>query len=82
VTWQEPSRLDEVGVKECDDYLKKMDSCMMAQMPVEARKASQQALKASKDAWRQAAQTEPGRIALKTACAAALEALASNPLCK
>ena|SRR6185436_18055562 len=72
---------DSVGVAECDDYLAKMTTCF-AKMPAEAKAAQEQALKASKDAWRSAAATAAGKDALKTTCKAAMDALAQNPMCK
>jgi hypothetical protein len=72
---------DSIGVTECDDYLKKMNDCM-GKMPAEAKAAQEQAFKASKDAWKQAAATQAGKDALKTSCKAAVDALAANPMCK
>jgi hypothetical protein len=72
---------DSIGVQECDDYLKKMSDCL-GKMPAEAKSASEQALKSSKDAWKQAAATPQGKDSLKIACKAALDALANNPMCK
>src|SRR6185369_16615455 len=72
---------DSVGVAECDDYLKKMESCF-AKMPAEAKTAQEQALKASRDAWKSAAASQAGKDALKTTCKAAMDALAQNPMCK
>ena len=71
----------DVGVQECDDYIKKMEGCM-GKMPAEAKTAMEQGFKQSKDAWRQAASTPQGKEGLKTACKAALDALANNPACK
>jgi hypothetical protein len=71
----------DIGVPECDDYLKKMESCL-SKMPAEARSASENAFKQSKDAWKQAAATEAGKASLKQGCQSALDALAQNPMCK
>lgn len=71
----------DVGVAECDDYIKKMEGCM-GKMPAEAKTAMEQGFKQSKDAWKQAAATPQGKEGLKTACKAALDALANNPACK
>ena len=71
----------DIGVPECDDYLKKMEACL-GKMPAEARSASENAFKQSKDAWKQAAATEAGKSALKQGCQSALDALAQNPMCK
>src|SRR5947208_151434 len=67
-----------IGVAECDDYLKKMETCL-GKMPAEAKAASEAAFKQSRDAWKQAASTPAGKDGLKTACKAANDALANNP---
>ena len=61
--------------------MKKMTDCM-GKMPAEVKAAQEQAFKASKDAWKAAAATPQGKEGLKTACKAALDALAANPACK
>jgi len=71
----------EIGVTECDDYLKKMEACL-GKMPAASKAAMEQGFKASKDAWKQAASTPAGKEGLKTACKAASDAMASNPMCK
>lgn len=73
---------DSIGVAECDDYLKKMEACL-SKVPAEGKPAMEQAMKANKDAWKQAAdQGGAAKDALKTGCKTALDALASNPACK
>lgn len=72
---------DSIGVTECDDYLKKMESCL-GKMPAQAKAASEAAFKQNRDAWKQAASTPAGKEGLKTACKAALDAIAQNPMCK
>jgi hypothetical protein len=71
----------DIGVPECDDYIKKMAGCL-DKMPAASKAAMEQGFKASKDAWKQAASTPQGKEGLKTACKAAADALASNPACK
>ena len=71
----------DIGVPECDDYLKKMESCL-GKMPAEARTASENAFKQSREAWKQAASTEAGKTGLKQGCQSALDALSQNPMCK
>ncbi len=71
----------DVGVAECDDYIKKMTACM-DKMPAATKTAMEQGFKASKDAWKQAAATQAGKDGLKTACKAAGDALSQNPACK
>jgi hypothetical protein len=71
-----------VGVQECDDYITKMEACM-AKMGPQAKSASDQAMKQTRDAWRQAAAGgQAAKDALKTGCKAAMEALSKNPSCK
>jgi len=76
-----PAAGGEIGVAECDDYLKKMEACM-GKMPAATKTAMEQGFKASKDAWKQAAATPAGKDSLKTACKAAADAMAANPACK
>ena len=71
----------DIGVAECDDYVSKMKACM-DKMPAEAKAASQSAFDQSINAWKQAAGTEAGKQGLATACKAALDAIAQNPMCK
>jgi hypothetical protein len=71
----------EIGVAECDDYIKKMEACL-GKVPAAAKSAMEQSLKASQDAWKTAASTPAGKDALKTSCKAAADAMAANPMCK
>ena len=72
----------EIGVAECDDYIKKAKGCTNwpAGTPDEAKKAWDDAFKQTTDAWKQVP-AGPGRDALKTGCKAALDALAAAPNC-
>ena len=71
----------DIGVQECDDYLKKMESCL-GKMPAEVRSSTEASFKQTRDAWKQAAGTEAGKSGLKQGCQAALDALAQNPMCQ
>ncbi len=71
----------DIGVPECDDYIKKMEACL-GKVPAEAKGAMESAFKHSRDAWKQAAATPAGKEGLKTACKAAADAMANNPMCK
>ena len=76
------SSADAIGIAECDDYLKKVESCM-GKMPAEGKTAMESAMKTNRDAWKEAAKNSAGKDALKTGCKAALDAFAaSNPTCK
>ena len=70
-----------IGVAECDDYITKYSACI-AKMPAAAKTTAEQGFKAQQDAWKASAATPQGKAALKTGCAGAVAALASNPLCK
>jgi hypothetical protein len=72
---------DKIGVQECDDYVTKYEACM-SKVPAAAKPAMEQAFKAQRDGFKQAASTPEGKAALKTSCKQALDALAQNPSCK
>lgn len=72
---------DSVGVAECDEYIKKYQTCI-DKMPAAAKPAAEQGFKTQKDAWRTAASTPQGKEGLKTGCKMALDSLANNALCK
>ncbi|HEY4118811.1 MAG TPA: hypothetical protein VGM56_13190 [Byssovorax sp.] len=72
---------DSIGVKECDDYLKKMEGCIK-NMPAEGKAPSEAALKQNRDAWKQMAAEPATKGALAGACKTALDAIAANPACK
>jgi hypothetical protein len=68
-----------IGVKECDDYLAKVDACFAKDPATKA--AMQDGLKAQRDAWKATAATN--KDALKVGCKAALDAFATSmPNCK
>src|SRR5262245_61789247 len=71
----------DIGVAECDDYVAKMRACL-DKMPAEAKGPSQSAFEQSITAWKQAASNEASKPGLATACKAALDAIAQNPMCK
>lgn len=66
-----------IGVKECDDYIAKMESCLGG-MDATAKAAYEASFKQTKDAWVQAASTEAGKAGLAQACAAAANAMPAN----
>jgi hypothetical protein len=70
---------DSIGVKECDDYLEKVDACFAKDPATKAAMA--QGTKAQRDAWKAAAATN--KDALKVGCKAALDNFATAmPNCK
>ena len=71
----------DIGVAECDDYIKKMQDCL-GKMPDAAKTAMESAFNQSKIAWKQAAATQAGKDALKLSCKTMVDTLAQNPACK
>jgi Meckel syndrome type 1 protein len=70
-----------IGVKECDDYLAKMEKCIGA-VPAAGKPAMEQGLKASRDSWATLAKDPTTKATLPASCKAALDALSANPACK
>lgn len=59
---------DGVGVPECDDFLKKYESCVGSKVPEAARATFAKAVGQWRDAWKKAAGTEAGKKALAASC--------------
>jgi hypothetical protein len=73
---------DKIGVAECDEYFDKMQACI-GKMPAEGKAAMEEAMKGNRSAWAESAKAGgAAKDALKTGCKAAVDALASNPMCK
>jgi hypothetical protein len=70
---------DAIGVKECDDYMKKWNDCYKDP-------ATKAAMKSGYDqqvaAFKQAAATPQGKAAIATSCKSASDALTSSGACK
>lgn len=64
----------ELGVPECDDYIKAYTECVSSKVPEAARAQFQAALDQSKQAWQLAASNAEGRSSLGVACRQAHEA--------
>jgi hypothetical protein len=62
----------ELGVAECDDYMKKYMACI-ARMPAAAQNAAKATLDQTRDAWKQTASNEAAKPALAASCRAATE---------
>jgi hypothetical protein len=58
----------DIGVPECDDYLKKYQACIDGKVPESGRATVRQALDQTKAAWKQAASTPQGKAGLATGC--------------
>jgi hypothetical protein len=68
-----PAAAGDIGVAECDDYIKKYDACIDGKVPESARATVRQALDQTKAAWRQAAATPQGKAGLAAGCKTALD---------
>jgi hypothetical protein len=69
----ETSAAGDVGVAECDDYLKKMADCQ-THVAAAAAGPMKDATEAMRSAWKKAAATAEGKAALATGCTQALDA--------
>jgi len=69
-----PTGSGDVGVAECDDYIKKMTACLSSMDPA-VKAASESAFKQTTDAWRAAAATPEGKAGLAMGCKAALDSI-------
>lgn len=68
----------DVGVPECDAYLKKWSACINDKMPAAARDASKSSLETTKKAWRDAANNPQTKASLGAACKQADDAAAAG----
>jgi hypothetical protein len=69
---------DAIGVKECDEYVAKVQSCLPRDPHM---RAMEPAYKAQWDAWKQMVKTD--RVAVEANCKAALESFRrSMPTCQ
>jgi len=66
----------DIGVAECDDYIKKMTECSGKMQP-EAAGPMKESMETMKKAWRDAASTPEGKTALASGCKQALDAAKS-----
>ena len=64
----------DVGVKECDDYLKQYTECVSSRVPEQVRTAMIAAVDQSRGRWKAAAATPEGRAGLAQSCTQALRA--------
>jgi hypothetical protein len=66
----------DIGVAECDDYIKKMSDCAGKMQP-EAAGPMKESMETMKKAWKDAASTPEGKTALASGCKQALDAAKS-----
>jgi hypothetical protein len=69
---------NSIGVPECDDYLRKVETCIANHVPEDARAMQQQSMEQLRSQWRQAAATETGKASLAAGCKAALDSARSS----
>jgi hypothetical protein len=71
-----PAAGGDIGVAECDDYIKKMTDCAGKMQP-EAAGPMKESMETMKKAWKDAASTPEGKTALASGCKQALDAAKS-----
>ena len=71
-----PAAGGDIGVAECDDYIKKMSDCSSKMQP-EAAGPMKESMETMKKAWKDAASTPEGKTALASGCKQALDAAKS-----
>src|SRR5262249_4736581 len=59
---------DSIGVPECDEYIKKYESCVNSKVPESARAQVKATFEAARAAWKQAASTPQGKQGLVIGC--------------
>ncbi len=68
-----PAVVGEIGVAECDDYLRKWDACLSTKVTGEAREQVKVALDATREGWKRTAATPEAKAGLASACREAAE---------
>lgn len=63
----------EIGVAECDDYLRKWDACLATKITGAAQEQVKVALDATRESWKRATATPEGKAGLAAACRDAAE---------
>src|SRR5688500_3639629 len=63
----------EIGVPECDEYLKKYEKCVTEKVPEAARPQMKQSVETMRTSWKQAASNPASKAALGQGCKQALE---------
>jgi hypothetical protein len=71
-----PAAGGDIGVAECDDYIKKMNDCAGKMQP-EAAGPMKESMATMQKAWKDAAATPEGKTALASGCKQALDAAKS-----
>lgn len=73
-----PAAGDAIGVAECDDYLKKVETCIAEHVPEDAQAMQRQSMDDMRNQWRQAAENPTAREGLAAGCKAALDTARST----
>ena len=63
----------DIGVAECDDFLKKYEACVSGKVPAAAQATFKTSLDTWRSSWKQLANTPQGKAGLATACKSALD---------
>lgn len=63
----------DVGVAECDDFLKKYETCVSGKVPAAAQATFKTSLETWRSSWKQLASTAQGKAGLAQACKAAAD---------
>ena len=63
----------EVGVAECDEYIKKYEACINSKVPESARSMVKANLDSMRTAWKKAAENPTTKAGLAAGCKQALE---------
>jgi hypothetical protein len=58
----------DIGIPECDDYLRKYQACVNDKVPEAARATVKQSLDQTRIQWQRAAETPEGKSALVSGC--------------
>lgn len=63
----------EIGVPECDEYIKKYEACIMSKVPEAQRAMYKPTLEQMRSSWKQAASNPQTKTALASGCKTATE---------
>ena len=63
----------EIGVAECDDYLRKWEACLATKITGEAQEQVKVALDATRESWKRTAAKPEMKVSLAAACKEAAE---------
>ena len=72
------SAAGDIGVAECDDFLKKYEACVSGKVPAAAQATFKTSLETWRNSWKQLAQNPQGKAGLAQACKAATDQAKSS----